>query len=450
MRHSRRSFLQGCSAAIAAMAGARFNTLAFGDPLAGANNEILISIFLRGGMDGLNLVPPIAGADRGIYQAARPNIQIPVTGANRALPLNSQFGLHPAAAPLLEIWQDGKLGIVQNVGMQTVVNKSHFDAMQFIELGTPGQKTISTGWITRHLQTATNLPTSIVMPSLAVGDLQPTSLLGHLETVNMSDPGNFNVGNGPWLWRHAQRTALRNMFEADSTWLHNAGLSAIDAMDIVELNVTGAYTPANGAVYPEGQFGDQMKVLAQMIKLDLGLQVATVDVGGWDTHDQEGDNGTGYFATMIGELSAGIGALYADLSGAGASNYVNRLTLTVQSEFGRELPENNDHGTEHGYGSVMLVLGGHVNGGLHGSWTGLSSGVLVDGTDVPVTTDYRRVLSEILIRRFGNNNLGAIFPNYTGYAPLGVVQGADIAQSAIFSNGFEGGSTAGWSQTLGG
>jgi uncharacterized protein (DUF1501 family) len=449
MRHSRRSFLQGCSAAIAAMAGTRFSTLAFGDPLA-INQEILISIFLRGGMDGLNLVPPISGTDRGIYQAARPNIKIPVSGAGAALPLNAQFGLHPAAAPLREIWQDGKLAIVQNVGMQTVLNKSHFDAMQFIELGTPGSKSISTGWITRHLQTAPNLPTNVVMPSLAVGDLQPTSLLGHLETVNMTDPNAFNVGNGPWLWRHAQRTALRNMFEADSTWLHNAGLSAIDAMDIVELNVSGTYVPANGAVYPEGQFGDQMKVLAQMIKLGLGLQVATVDVGGWDTHDQEGDNGTGYFATMIGELSDGIGALYTDLSGAGAANYMNRITLTVQSEFGRELPENNDHGTEHGYGSVMMVLGGHVNGGLHGTWSGLGSGVLVDGTDVPVTTDYRRVLSEILIRRFGNNNLEAIFPGYTGYAPLGVVQGADSAPSAIFANGFEGGTTAGWSQTLSG
>jgi uncharacterized protein (DUF1501 family) len=448
MRFSRRSFLQGCSAAVAAMAGTRFNTLAFGDPLA-LNQEILVAIFLRGGMDGLSLVPPISGTDRGLYQAARPNIQIPVTGANAALPLNAQFGLHPAAAPLHEIWQDGKLAIVQNVGMSTVINKSHFDAMQFLELGTPGQKSISTGWITRHLQSATNLPTSIIMPSLAVGDLQPTSLLGYLDTVNMADPASFNIGNGPWLWRAAQRTALRNLFEADSTWLHNAGIAAIDAMDIIELNVTGAYTPANGAVYPEGQFGDQMKVLAQMIKLNLGLQVATVDVGGWDTHDQEGDGGTGYFADMIGELSAGIGAFYADLSGAGASNFMNRITLTVQSEFGREVFENNDHGTEHGYGNLMLVLGGHTNGGLHGSWSGLQTGVLVDGTDVPVTTDYRRVLSEILIRRFGNNNLEAIFPGYTGYTPLGVVQGADVAPSAIFSNGFESGGTSAWSQTLG-
>ena len=448
MKFSRRSFVQGCSAAIAAMAGTRFNTLAFGDPLA-TNNEILVSIFLRGGMDGLSLVPPIAGADRGLYQAARPHIQIPTAGANAALNLNGQFGLHPAAAPLYDIWQDGKLAIVQNVGMSTVVNKSHFDAMQFLELGTPGSKSISTGWITRHLQTATNLPTSIIMPSLAVGDLQPTSLLGYLDTVNLADPGNFNVGNGPWLWRSAQRTALRNLFEADSTWLHNAGLAAIDAMDIIELNVTGAYVPANGAVYPEGQFGDQMKILAQMIKLELGLQVATVDVGGWDTHDQEGDNGTGYFAAMIGELAAGIGAFYTDLSGAGAANFVNRLTLTVQSEFGREVFENNDHGTEHGYGNLMLVLGGHTVGGLHGTWPGLSTGVLVDGTDVPVTTDYRRVLSEILIRRFGNNNLEAIFPGYTGYSPLGVVQGVDLPTNSIFSNGFEPGNTAGWSQTVG-
>ncbi len=448
MRFSRRSFLQGCSAAIAAMSGTRFGTLAFGDTL-GSNNEILVSIFLRGGMDGLSLVPPIAGVDRGLYEAARPNIQIPLTGPNAAINLNGQFGLHPAAAPLFDIWQDGKLAIVQNVGMSTVVNKSHFDAMQFIELGTPGQKSINTGWITRHLQTATNLPTSIIMPSLAVGDLQPTSLLGYLETVNMTDPANFNISNGPWLWRSAQRTALRNLFEADSTWLHSAGVAAIDAMDIVELNVAGGYTPANGAVYPDGQFGEQMRILAQMIKLDLGLQVATVDVGGWDTHDQLGDDGTGYFAALIGEVAAGMHAFYTDLAGAGAANYADRLTLTVQSEFGREVYENNDHGCEHGYGNLMLVMGGHTNGGLHGSWSGLSSGVLVDGTDVPVTTDYRQVLSEILVRRFGNNNLETIFPGYTDYSPLGVVQGLDIPTNTIFSDGFESGNTASWGQTIG-
>lgn len=448
MKFSRRGFLQGCSAAIAAMSGSRFNTLAFADPDAD-NTEVLVVVFLRGGMDGLSLLPPISGVDRGFYQSARPNLRIPVSGAGAAIGLNGQFGLHPAAAPLVDVWQDQKLAFVTNVGMSTVVNKSHFDAMQFIELGTPGLKTMSTGWITRHLQTAPNLPSSIIMPSLAVGDLQPTSLLGSLETLNMSDPGSFNINNGPWLWRHAQRTALRNLYQSNDTWLHNAGVNAIDAMDIIELNVAGGYTPSNGAVYPEGPFGEQLRVLAQMIKLGLGLQVATVDFGGWDTHDQQGNGSDGYFADMIGPLAAGLAALYADLNGAGAQNYTSKLTVVVQSEFGRELYENNDRGTEHGYGNLMMVMGGHVNGGIHGQWAGLAPGVLVDGTDVPVTTDYRRVLSEILTRRMGNTNLATIFPNYTGYSPMGVVTGIDPPMPGVFSDNFETGNTNGWSAAAG-
>ena len=377
-------------------------------------------------MDGLNLVPPIDGADRGHYEAARPTLAIPVSGAGAALPLNAQFGLHPSAAPLLDIYQSNKLSIVQAAGMSTVVNRSHFDAMQYVELGTPGEKTITTGWLTRHLATASNLPADIVMPSLAVGELQPVSLAGHLETVNMSDPESFNVSNGPWRWRSEQKDTLRQMFEGDSSWLHDGGVQSLNAVDIIEGAITGPYTPSNGAVYPEGSFGDHLKVLAQMIKLDMGLQVATVDLGGWDTHESQGAGSGGYFADMVADLSAGLAAFYTDLDGAGADNYTNRMTLVAQSEFGRELYQNNDVGTEHGYGNQMLVLSGNAVGGLHGTWPGLAPGQLVDGSDLAVTTDYRQVLSEILIRRMCNTNLDTIFPGYSGYEPLGVVQGEDL------------------------
>lgn len=446
IKSSRRGFLVGCSAAIASYAGSRFNTLSFGDP--NQNSEILIVVFLRGGVDGLNLVPPIAGADRGHYESARPNLAIPVSGPGAALPLNAQFGLHPSAAPLHDLYQNGNLAIVQAAGMSTVINKSHFDAMQFVELGTPGRKSMTTGWLTRHLTSASNLPADMAMPSLAVGDLQPTSLAGNLTTVNMGDPRSFNVSNGPWNWRPQQKAALRSMFEANTNWLNDGGVQALNAVDIIESSVTGDYVPTNGAVYPDGPFGQQLQVLAQMIKLDLGLQVATLDIGGWDTHGDQGAS-TGVFADNVAILAQGLHALYSDLDGVGASNYTNRLTVVAQSEFGREVYENGDRGTEHGYGNQLFVLSGNAIGGLHGTWPGLSSGQLVDGTDLAVTTDYRQVLSEILIRRLCNTNLETIFPGYTGYQPLGIVNGTDLPLPGVFSDGFESGDMGAWSSSVG-
>ena len=446
MKVTRRGFLAGCSAAIASYSGARFNTMAFGDP--NENREILLSIFLRGGVDGLNLVPPIDGVDRMHYEVARPTIQIPTSGPGAAIPLNGQFGLHPAAAPLADLYQDGRLAIIQAVGMSTVINKSHFDAMQFVELGTPGQKSMTTGWLTRHLYSASNLPPDIIMPSLAIGGLQPVSLAGYLDAINLTDPETFNIANGPWSWRAEQKAALRQIFESDTSWLHQSGAKALDAVDIIEANVTGGYTPENGAVYPQGQFGEQLQVLAQMIKLDLGLQVATLDFGGWDTHESEGAS-EGYFADLVGPLAQGLAAFYADLDGIGSSNYTNRLTVVVQSEFGRELPENPNEGTEHGYGNMMFVLSGNAIGGLHGTWPGLALGQLVDDSDLAVTTDYRQVLSEILIRRMCNTNIETIFPGYTGYQPLGFVQGTDLPLPGVFADDFESGGLGAWSTSVG-
>ncbi|MEM7350760.1 MAG: DUF1501 domain-containing protein [Acidobacteriota bacterium] len=445
---TRRGFLCGCSAAIAALSGSRLNTVAYGDP--GLNEEILLVVFLRGGVDGLSLLPPIDGVDRGYYEAARPTLQIPTTGPEAAIDLNGQFGLHPSMAPLYDLYQDGRIAIVQGTGMRDVVNHSHFDAMQYVELGTPGSKTTTTGWMTRHLQTAANLPSEIVMPSLAVGELQPTSLLRSTETVNLNNPDNFNFDNGPWVWREAQRGVAREIYEASSSWLHDAGVQALDAIDIVSENVTGAYTPANGAVYPDSELGDRLQVLAQMIKLDLGLQVATIDAGGWDTHEDQGEGGSGYLASLLSDLAAGLANFYLDLDGAGGGSYTGRLTVVVQSEFGRELQENADQGTEHGYGNNIVVLSGNAIGGLHGAWPGLAPGQLVEGTDVAVTTDYRRVLSEILIRRMGNPNIYQIFPGYADYQPLGIVEGTDLpptggGPAAIFNDGFETGTLEAWS-----
>ncbi len=253
---TRRGFISGCSAAVAAYAGTHFNTLAFGEPL-GDNEDILVSVFLRGGIDGLNLVLPIAGADRGHYEAARESIAVPLTGTNAALPLDAQLGFHPATdtwpsgtptppATLFDLFQDDKLSIVVAAGMHED-NRSHFDSMNFMELGTPGVLSTGTGWITRHLQSASNLPAEILMPALGVGNLQQTSLRGSLEAVNMTSPDSFSLNVGPWEWRDAQRVAMRNLYGADS-WLHESGSRTLDAIDLIELNSGESYSPANGAV----------------------------------------------------------------------------------------------------------------------------------------------------------------------------------------------------------
>lgn len=453
MSTTRRGFITGCSAAVAAYAGTSFNTLAFGDP--GYNEEILVTLFLRGGIDGLNMVMPISGADRGLYEAARPNIAVPTTGSNAALHLNSQLGVHAAAgtgpsgapATLFDLYENGNVVFVTACGMHED-NRSHFDSMNFMELGTPGTLSTGTGWLTRHLQSANNIPGEIIMPALAAGNLQQNSLRGSIEAINMSDPDSFSLEVGPWEWRSAQRTALRHLYNGTS-WLHQSGTETLDAVDIIELNGgSGGYTPDNGAVYPGGTLAEHLQTVARMIKLDLGLRIATVDFGGWDTHNGQGDDGGGYFYGHVEELMSALAAFYTDLDGSGNSAYTQRLTVVVMSEFGRRLRENDDRGTDHGHGSFVMVMSGNALGGVKGTWPGLANHQLFDGADLAVTTDYRRVLSEILIRRLQNTNLGVVFPGYTDYEPLGVVSGPDLPpvyEPPIFESGFETGDKSDWS-----
>ncbi len=447
---TRRGFVTGCCAAIAAYSGTRFNTVAFGQP--GSNEDILIHIFLRGGLDGLNLIPPIDGADRGHYEFARPDLAVPITGPDAALPLDAQFGMNPRAAPLHDLFTNGNLALINATGISTLATRSHFDSMRDIELGTPGVPTTTTGWMTRHLQSAANLPPQITMPALAIGGTQQAALQGTFDSLNMSSASEFRLNTGPSTWRPAQRLALRRILQRGSSSMHRTGIQSLDALDIVELNVGGSYIPANGAVYPSGTFGDHLELLAQMIKLDLGLRVATIDLGGWDNHNGQGNEGGGSYGARVQNLAESLAALYTDLDGSGDQNFNNRTTIVIQSEFGRRLAENADNGTDHGHGNVMMVLGGRVNGGIYGQWPGLSNEQLFDGADLEVTTDFRTILSEILIRRLSNNRLGLIFPGWTDYTPLGIVQGTDLPPifvSPFFSDGFETGDTTGWTSSFG-
>ncbi|MBC7879326.1 MAG: DUF1501 domain-containing protein [Anaerolineales bacterium] len=399
----RRNFLQGCSYAIASMAGARLTNLSFAEQNNSA--DTMVVVFLRGGWDALNVVPPLQGDDRGIYEQARPDIKI-----SELLQLNDQFGLHPALAPLHDLYQAGNMGIVHAVGLDHDT-RSHFDAQEFIELGTPGSKSTTSGWITRYLQ---GVGASSILPVLSTSG-QPTSLLNFTPTVSLSTPEDFSQWDNGLV--ASQQKALRQLYSGDSL-LHRAGTRTLDALNVVSPLVEAEYQPSNGASYNDDEFGQQLKTVAQMIKLETGLRVAAVDYGGWDTHEYETDGNGGYIAELLGNLASGLSNFYLDLD----SGYTNRLSVVVISEFGRRLVQNESYGTDHGHGSVMFTLGGNVNGGqVFGNWPGLNNDQLYDHADLAVTTDYRQVLSELMTARLGNPNIESVFPGFSGnYNPLGI------------------------------
>lgn len=401
-KFTRRNFLQGCSAAIAGLAGARLTNLAFAQQ--GSPTDTLVVVFLRGGWDALNVVPPRDGDDRGYYENARPDIKI-----TDLLPLNDQFGMHPALAPLHGLYQAGKMAVVHAVGLN-YDTRSHFDAMEYIELGTPGSKSTTSGWITRYLQ---GTGAASILPALSTSGA-PSSLLNFVPTVNLNDPGDFSQwDNGLAV---SQQTALRQMYSGE-TLLHRAGLRTLDSLGIVSPLVGQEYQPSNGAVYNDDEISQQLKTVARMIKLDTGLRVATVDYGGWDTHEYETDGNGGYIANQLGNLASGLSNFYLDLD----SGYTDRLSVVVLSEFGRRLVQNEDYGTDHGHGNVMFTLGGGVNGGqVYGAWPGLHNDQLYDHADLAITTDYRQVLSELLARRLGNADVASIFPGYTPTSDMGI------------------------------
>ncbi|MCI0555823.1 MAG: DUF1501 domain-containing protein [Anaerolineae bacterium] len=401
---TRRNFLQGCSSAIAALAGARLTNLSFAQ---NNSSDTLVVIFLRGGWDALNVIPPIDGDDRGFYETARPDIKI-----SSLIPLNDQFGMHPALEPLQGLYQAGKMAVIHAVGLNHDT-RSHFDAMEYIELGTPGSKSTTSGWITRHLQ---GIGVSSILPSLSTSGA-PSSLLNFTPTVNLNDPSEFSQWDNGLVV--SQQNALRQMYTGD-TLLHRAGLRTLESLSIVSPLVEQEYQPSNGAFYNDDELSQQLKTVARMIKLDAGLRVATVDYGGWDTHEYETDGNGGYIAELLGNLAAGLSNFYLDLD----SGYTDRLSVVVISEFGRRLVQNEAYGTDHGHGSVMFTLGGGVNGGqVYGAWPGLHNDQLYDHADLAITTDYRQVLSELLTRRLGNAEIGTVFPGYTPSGDMGIFRG---------------------------
>ncbi len=353
---NRRKFMVGCSTAIAAMAGAQITGLTFANPNSASDqDDFMVVVFLRGAWDAINVTPPLDGKDRGHYEAARPYLKIPVRGKGAALALNNQFGLHPGLEGLLELYQSKNLAIVQATGMPSDT-RSHFDAMQFMELGTPGERSTNSGWITRYLQAVPSDHTGLSLPAITIDNATTASMLNSPEAIAMRNPREFLLADDK-DHRHRLNKMLENLYKGDS-WLHAAGQRTLTTIHQVENLNAEDYTSA--VPYPENEFAERLKVIASLLKQGLTMRVATVDLGGWDTHQGQGDGSEGYFTEMLHQLGDGLAAFYSDLE---AANLTKRLNLVVMSEFGRRFNENASRGTDHGHGSSMLLLGGNVNGG---------------------------------------------------------------------------------------
>lgn len=367
-------------------------------------NDVLVVIFQRGGMDGLNAVVPY-GEGRNYYDR-RPTIAIPEPGkgAGAALDLDGYFGLHPQLAALKEIYDEGHLSIVHAAGSPDPT-RSHFDAMAFMEQGTPGDKMTGTGWLNRHLQ---SVPWESNSPFRAVGmgPLVQTALQGPVSALALKSITDFHLAGREDQLPMMQRT-LAQLYRAPepTSRLEVAAKETLSTMNYLRRLADTEYTPVKAAEYPYSEYGNGLKQVAQLIKEDVGLEVACVDIGGWDTHEEQGGT-EGNFANLLNELSLGLNAFYTDMH-----EHLDRITVVTMSEFGRRANENASAGTDHGHGNCMFVMGGGVKGGVHARWPGLNDADL-DRGDLAITTDYRDVLSEILTTRLGNAQLGAVFPGY--------------------------------------
>lgn len=380
-----------------------------------AQRDVLVCVFLRGGADGLSIVVPVGDDD---YYESRP-----VLALHQTIDLDGFFGFHPALAPLKELYDDRVLAAVHATGSPDKTH-SHFDAMDFMERGTPGSKLVPTGWLGRHLATLPASDTGNGSPfrAVGIGSLLPASLRGPVVATALRSIADFHFQGRPGQAADLPRFEARLAATyAGDGWLDLQARQTFEALTALAAADPGSYGPANGARYPTGDFGTALKQVAQLIKADLGLEVACVELDGWDFHAGQGRAATG-MTDLLTELASGLSAFYADLS-----DRMSRITVVTMSEFGRRIEENASGGTDHGHGGFLFLLGGGVNGGkVYGDWPGLAPENLVGPGDLAITTDYRTVLAEVLERRLRNTSLADVFPGFSlpgapGY--LGVVRG---------------------------
>ena len=424
MRLSRRELLAAGAGALTLVPFAPAVRVGFAAE--GAARDVLVVVFLRGGADGLHLLAPVDDPD---YAAARArDLRISDGGDGAGLRLDApdaawDFRFHPKAGPLRDLFQSRALGVVVASGLLHG-SRSHFECQAMMDHGTPAPNwgNVASGWLGRHLKVigstgdlAAVAPASVPPRSLDGG---PGAAIPKPEEYGVWADESFvdtlrRLGRGSSPAHHAMQRALASIDRIQDALPRDAAGEALP------------YGPEAAGVYGEHAFGHGMAVIARLIKLDLGLDVAAIDLDGWDTHTGQ----SWRLNELIDHLSRGLAAFYDDVAAHHA-----RLSVVVMSEFGRRLRANQSWGTDHGHGNHMLVLGGNVNGGrLFGTWPGLDAEALDRGVDLAVTTDYRTVLCELLMRRHGNARIGTVFPTLTEYAPLGVVRGPDAVPNFEFS-----------------
>jgi uncharacterized protein (DUF1501 family) len=380
------------------------------ETVAETGRKRLVVLFQRGAADGLNIVVPHGEA---AYYSMRPNIAIPRprNGADSVIDLDGFFGLHPSMSAFKPFWEQKHLAIVHAAGSPDNT-RSHFDAQDYMESGTPGAKSTGDGWLNRALAGVKD-PDNSPFRAVAMGGALPRTLAGPVPAVAMSDIRTFGVGAGGPGAQIASNTFEAMYEQSVDAVLHGSGNETFEAVKMLRSADPEKYQPAPGADYPRGRFGDSLLQVAQLIKANLGVQVAFADIGGWDHHVNEGSV-QGQIANITREFSQAIAAFWNDLGDLGEDT-----VIVTMSEFGRTARENGNRGTDHGHANVMFVLGGPVKGGkVYGRWPGLAPEQLYEGRDLALTTDFRQVLGEAVSRHLGNDNLGRVFPGFEFSARL--------------------------------
>jgi uncharacterized protein (DUF1501 family) len=405
MEHSRRSFLKSVGLGFVALGlPPTFLVRAAGAEQNG-RGKVLVVVFQRGGMDGLNVVVPFKDP---AYYKLRPNIAVsePAAGEESAIDLNGFYGLHPALAPLKSIYDKGHLAIIHAAGSPDNT-RSHFDAQDYMELGTPGTRSTPDGWLNRSLAGRSGALTPL--RGVAMTARTPRMLAGDTPTLTISSIDEFRL-------RNQQLSSSLQKLYANTTdpLFRQGGESLFQAM--ATLHQVQATIPESTTTFANNRFGRSMKQIARLIKSDVGLEIAFAEIEGWDTHVNEG-GAKGQLANRLKELGEGLSAFYHDLG-----DRMEDVVAVTMSEFGRTARENGNRGTDHGHANVMFVLGGNVRGGrVLGRWPGLAPEVLYEGRDLDLTTDYRAVCSEVLQRHLEIKSSTAIFPGFRSSGSLGLI-----------------------------
>ncbi len=368
--------------------------------------KVLVTIFQRGAMDGLNMIVPFGETE---YYNVRRSIAIRKPGhAGGAIDLDGFFGMHPSMKPLETFWRDKQLAVIQSSGSPDNT-RSHFDAQDYMESGTPGVKSTRDGWLNRVLQVMGEKQVS-PFRSVSMTPQLPRSLYGRAASVAMTNLADFSIKAG--LYSQNLKGGFEGLYaENAKDTLGETGKETFEAVNFLKTANPAQYQPENGAVYPNSDLGRSLRQIAQLIKAGVGLEVAFAESNGWDTHINQGNPqnpSAGQFANLARDFGGSIAAFGTDLG-----KRMDDVVLLTMSEFGRTVRENGSRGTDHGHGNAMLVLGNSVNGGkVYGDWKGLKADQLHEGRDLAVTTDFRDIFAEAAFKHMRANDLAKLFPNY--------------------------------------